>query len=109
MGALKITAILLDDSHDEADVVSIVRLALLKAGCNVDSIDAVGIPQDAVLYVDDAFQKRIYVAAIPSKSMRIDWTEDIDGAKVVRGPASLNDCIREVRKRYGHDAKILYV
>lgn len=110
MGALKITAILLNDSHDEADVVSIVRLALLNAGCNVDSVDAVGIPQDAILYREIP-SGREYVHAIPASAIarNVIWTYDIDRAKVCHGPASLADCIREVKERNGLDAQVMYI
>jgi hypothetical protein len=100
MGAVKVTAILIDDTHDDADLVSIVRRALLDAGCNVDSVDAVGVPQDSVLYIIEAGTTR-FVEALPSRTNEVVWTGDIDRAKVCHGPASLQDCQREIYQRLG--------
>lgn len=111
MSATKIIAIVTGD-HDADDLVSIVRRALLAAGATVDSVDAHAIVSNAVLYVDLCNGGgRRYVLAVPSRlgERHVDWTSDIDTAKVCNGPRSIDQTRAEVGRRTGIMVEVLPV
>lgn len=109
MGATKITAIVKSDFNED-DTIAIVRVALVRAGLRIEIVEANSVIDNAVLYMETtSIPGRSYVMAIPSRGKTIEWTEDIDSAKVCNGIRSIEVCKREVEQRTGFKVEVLAV
>lgn len=86
MSARKITIITHDESYDDADIIGMIYDRL---GSMAKSVMVESVANNAVLYVDVAEDRRRYLLAVSSSRRTVDWTDDIDSAKVCDGPNSI--------------------